>query len=236
MDGRQTAWLGQLGLVPVFRYRLDGPWSKWFGEIGVGLTLTSTAYETQRRRFSTTFNFGDHVAVGRSFGDSDQHELALRVQHFSNAGIREPNSGVNFVQLRYSYRFRCTRFERSDRRCGRLARLAPVFFRLDTPRSGAHAGEEEKPTDDGDVFREEQLLNELLFHRDIPEVVKHQARGQCEQGERERGPTCLEAGDECQRCHDLEQTDSDCERGAVRQASTGHVSRGGNGRHELARG
>ena len=106
MDGRQTAWLGQLGLVPVFRYRLDGPWSKWFGEIGVGLTLTSTAYETQRRRFSTTFNFGDHVAVGRSFGDSDQHELALRVQHFSNAGIREPNPGVNFVQLRYSYRFR----------------------------------------------------------------------------------------------------------------------------------
>ena len=106
MVERQTAWLGQLGLVPVFPYRLDGPWSKWFGEIGVGSTLTSTAYATQRRRFSTTFNFGAHVAVGRSFSSSDQHQLARRVQHFSNAGIREPNSGVNFVQLRYSWRSR----------------------------------------------------------------------------------------------------------------------------------
>ena len=105
MDGRRTAWLGQVGLVPVFRYRQDGPWSKWFAEVGVGLTLTSTVYETRRRRFSTTFNFADHVAVGRSFGSSDQHELALRLEHFSSAGISEPNPGVNFVQLRYSRRF-----------------------------------------------------------------------------------------------------------------------------------
>ena len=105
MDGRQTAWLGQLGLVPVFRYRQDGAWSKWFAEVGVGLTLTSTVYETQRRRFSTNFNFGDHVAVGRALGSSNQHEVALRLEHFSNAGISKPNPGLNFVQLRYSYRF-----------------------------------------------------------------------------------------------------------------------------------
>ena len=105
MDGRRTSWLGQLGLVPVFRYRPEGPWSKWFGELGIGLTLTTTVYETQGKRFSTSFNFGDHVAIGRSYGSSDQHELALRAQHFSNAGIRQPNPGLNFVQLRYSYTF-----------------------------------------------------------------------------------------------------------------------------------
>ena len=33
------------------------------------------------------------------------HELALRVQHYSNAGIRHPNPGENFVQLRGSFAF-----------------------------------------------------------------------------------------------------------------------------------
>lgn len=30
---------------------------------------------------------------------------ALRLQHFSNASIRHPNPGENFVQLRYARRF-----------------------------------------------------------------------------------------------------------------------------------
>ena len=52
------------------------------------------------------FNFGDHLAVGRSFGVQREHELALRVQHFSNGGIKEPNPGETFLQLRYVYRLR----------------------------------------------------------------------------------------------------------------------------------
>jgi len=32
--------------------------------------------------------------------------VALRIQHFSNAGLSEPNPGANFVQLRYAYTFR----------------------------------------------------------------------------------------------------------------------------------
>ena len=34
-----------------------------------------------------------------------RHELALRLQHFSNAGIKHPNPGENFVQLRYAQGF-----------------------------------------------------------------------------------------------------------------------------------
>jgi lipid A 3-O-deacylase len=105
MDGRRSATLGQLGLIPVFRYRLTDESTTWFAELGIGLTLMTTVYETQRKRFSTAFNFGDHVAIGRSFGDSGRHELAFRLEHFSNAGISEPNPGQNFFQLRYTYRF-----------------------------------------------------------------------------------------------------------------------------------
>lgn len=104
-DTRRTAWLGQVGLIPVFRYRLASGASPWFFEAGVGLTLTTSLYETDRKRFSTSFNFGDHLAVGRNFGQRSEHELSLRLQHFSNGGIKHPNPGENFLQLRYAYRF-----------------------------------------------------------------------------------------------------------------------------------
>ncbi|OUL98093.1 hypothetical protein A8M77_33405 [Variovorax sp. JS1663] len=98
--------LTQLAFKPVFRWRLDGGASPWFFDAGVGLSLTSSHYETPAKRFSTRFNFGTHLGVGRNFGARGEHELALRVEHFSNGGIKHPNPGENFVQLRYSYRFR----------------------------------------------------------------------------------------------------------------------------------
>jgi lipid A 3-O-deacylase len=106
MDGRSEAWLGQVGIVPTFRYRAAEGTSPWFVELGIGASLTTAVYETQRKRFSTSFNFADRIGVGRNFGASGQHELSLRVEHFSNAGIKRPNPGENFAQLRYSYRFR----------------------------------------------------------------------------------------------------------------------------------
>lgn len=95
----------QLGLKPVFRYRLEGLASPWFLEAGVGLSLTSRVYHTERKQFSTAFEFGDHLAVGRSFGAAGDQELALRIEHFSNGSIRQPNPGETFLQLRYAWRF-----------------------------------------------------------------------------------------------------------------------------------
>ena len=104
MDGRRTAWLGQLGVVPTFRFRPDRGQSPWFGEIGIGASCMTTVYETQRKQFSTSFNFADHVGIGRSFGEDRRHEVSLRIEHFSNAGIKRPNPGENFAELRYSFR------------------------------------------------------------------------------------------------------------------------------------
>jgi lipid A 3-O-deacylase len=104
-DGRKDAWLGQVGLIPTFRYVPDAGRAAWFLELGVGVTAMTTLYETQRKRFSTSFNFADHVAAGVTFGATRQHELALRLQHFSNAGIKHPNPGENFWEVRYVHRF-----------------------------------------------------------------------------------------------------------------------------------
>jgi lipid A 3-O-deacylase len=95
-----------VGLVPTFRYCDAEGTSPWFVEFGIRASLTTTVYETRGKRFSTSFNFTNRVGVGRNFGASGQHELSLHVEHFSNAGIKRPNPGENFAQLRYSYRFR----------------------------------------------------------------------------------------------------------------------------------
>jgi hypothetical protein len=99
-----TAWITQLGVTPVIRLWPSDA-HRWFVEAGIGGNLLLPVFRTSEKRFSTRFNFGDHVAVGFRFGQEGQHEIALREQHFSNAGIREPNPGQNFTQIRYAYRF-----------------------------------------------------------------------------------------------------------------------------------
>jgi hypothetical protein len=104
-DGsRSSAWVTQVGLTPVLRWQPFKS-SRWFTEAGIGVNLLAPIYRSSDKRFSTAFNFGDHVGVGVQFGEARAQELTLRLQHFSNAGIKDPNPGENFVQLRYSARF-----------------------------------------------------------------------------------------------------------------------------------
>ncbi|MEW5882557.1 MAG: acyloxyacyl hydrolase [Pseudomonadota bacterium] len=100
-DGRRIT---VVGFTPYLRLR-DTRIERWFFDFGVGFNTLSDLYETRDRRFSTHFQFSDHVAVGRSFGDDDAFELSWRFVHYSNAGIRHPNPGVNFQVLRIEYRF-----------------------------------------------------------------------------------------------------------------------------------
>jgi lipid A 3-O-deacylase len=102
-DGHReaTAWPTQISATPTLRlYPARAP--QWFAEAGVGANYIVPIFNSGEKRFSTEFNFGDHVAIGRDFGHS---EVSIRMEHFSNAGIEHPNPGENFGQLRYAYRF-----------------------------------------------------------------------------------------------------------------------------------
>jgi hypothetical protein len=96
-----SAWVSQIGITPVLRWTKPAHGSPWFAEIGVGANVLTPIYRSGDKSFSTAFNFGDHLALGRTFGVRDQHEIAVRLQHFSNAGIKHPNPGEDFVQIRY---------------------------------------------------------------------------------------------------------------------------------------
>ncbi len=95
----------QVGVVPMLRLRFDQGRSPWFAEAGIGLSAMDHHFVTTTKQFTTSFNFVDVVGVGRSLGAAREHELGLRLQHVSNAGIRVPNPGQNFVQLRYAATF-----------------------------------------------------------------------------------------------------------------------------------
>jgi len=94
-----------LGVTPVLRLVPDQGRSALFFEGGIGATIADKRYQTPDREFSTRFNFASHLGVGLRLGAQQRHEVVLRVQHVSNAGIKEPNPGNNFVQVRYALHF-----------------------------------------------------------------------------------------------------------------------------------
>ena len=96
----------QVGVTGVLRLFPGQANQLWFAEFGIGANYITPVYQGDGKTFSTEFNFGDHLAVGRLLGGHRHSSIALRFQHFSNAGISTPNPGENFVQLRYTYQFR----------------------------------------------------------------------------------------------------------------------------------
>ena len=97
--GRHSS-LWQVGFAPILRWwPTENP---FFVEAGFGPTFIS------RTRFadyglSTALQFGSHVGVGYVF--NKRHQVSLRASHFSNASIKQPNDGLELVQLDYALRF-----------------------------------------------------------------------------------------------------------------------------------
>jgi hypothetical protein len=101
--GKQS--LTQIAVVPSLRMRLAQGRSPWFLEVGVGLSYMDRLLVTPNKSFSTRWNFYDLLGAGYSFGASREHELGVRWVHVSNAGLKKPNPGQDFLQLRYTQRF-----------------------------------------------------------------------------------------------------------------------------------
>lgn len=102
-EGRRN--LLAIGAGPSLRWRGDGGRSAWFFEAGTGIVLHSKHYQNAERRFSTRYNFASHIGLGINFGTQRAHELSVRIQHSSNASIKKPNPGEDFLMLRYAHSF-----------------------------------------------------------------------------------------------------------------------------------
>lgn len=74
-----------------------------FAELAVGAHYISDHEIYNGRNMSTHFQFGDHVGAGLSLGPQHDWDVMVRLQHLSNAGLQNPNPGMNFYQLRLTH-------------------------------------------------------------------------------------------------------------------------------------
>ena len=96
----------ELGFTPVFRIQQNRMSAlSPYVEAGVGVHLLSATSISPQRQFGSSFQFGDHVGAGVRFGEKGRYDLGYRYQHLSNAGIKAPNQGINFHEVRLQYHF-----------------------------------------------------------------------------------------------------------------------------------
>jgi lipid A 3-O-deacylase len=92
------------GVTPVFRLERSARGSPYL-EAAIGLHMLSSLDITPLRTFSSHLQFGDHIGFGVRFGHEQRLDFGVRLQHLSNAGLRNPNPGINFLLLRLQYHF-----------------------------------------------------------------------------------------------------------------------------------
>ena len=91
-----------LSVSPVFVYRFNADGWQPFVEAGIGAAYFSDD-RVGDQRMGSRAHFEDRFAVGVQLGERDA--LRLRVIHYSNAGLEDPNDGINSWSLVYSRRF-----------------------------------------------------------------------------------------------------------------------------------
>lgn len=101
-DGDHSSSMHGLSLSPVFVYEFSGQRVQPYIEAGIGLAALSKK-EFEGREFGSKFSFEDRIGLGIRFGEG--HEIGLRAMHYSNAGIKQPNDGIETYSLHYRTSF-----------------------------------------------------------------------------------------------------------------------------------
>ena len=92
-----------LNVTPVWRSESAfGGAAKGYLEAGLGVYLLSHTINNDNNRLPSALEFGSHLGAGVQL--DPRLSVGLAVQHISNAGLKQPNGGINFYMLTASYR------------------------------------------------------------------------------------------------------------------------------------
>ena len=80
-------------------------YTRTYVEAGFGVHLLSETINNDTTHLPTSLEFGSHVGAGLRVGERREATVGIALQHLSNAGIKQPNGGVNFVLLNASFPF-----------------------------------------------------------------------------------------------------------------------------------
>jgi hypothetical protein len=90
-----------LNLTPVWR----GERSWGYVEGGVGVYLLSKTINNDANHLPSSFQFGSHLGAGLRLGERGQGRVGVGLQHLSNAGLKQPNGGINLFLVSASFAF-----------------------------------------------------------------------------------------------------------------------------------
>jgi hypothetical protein len=68
-------------------------------EAGFGGYLLSKTINSPEHRLPSAFEFGSHLGAGVRLGSGS---LGIALQHLSNAGLKQPNGGIDLVLIQYT--------------------------------------------------------------------------------------------------------------------------------------
>jgi hypothetical protein len=95
-DIRGTNRRLDLNVTPVWQAR-----NSWgYVEAGIGGYLLSKTINSPTHRLPSSFQFGSHLGMGLRLGKDAT--LGIALQHLSNAGLKQPNGGIDLILLQYT--------------------------------------------------------------------------------------------------------------------------------------
>ncbi len=100
-DGDDSSSNHSISFAPVFVYEFAGENVRPYVEAGVGVALFANT-EVEGNKLGSAFQFEDRLGVGLRFAGQ---EVGLRAIHYSNAGISQPNDGVEAYTVHYRLSF-----------------------------------------------------------------------------------------------------------------------------------
>ncbi|AEF04484.1 MAG: acyloxyacyl hydrolase [Alteromonas sp.] len=93
-----------LALSPILRFPLTTVFDKPIDlELGIGVSLLDDT-QFAGKDVSTHYQFEDRIGFSTTFGQYQEYRVSLRYFHYSNAGFKKPNPGLDFVSLSFSQR------------------------------------------------------------------------------------------------------------------------------------
>ncbi len=101
-EGDETSSNHSVSLAPVFVYEFAGDSMKPYIEAGIGIAAFENT-EIESHDLGSSFQFEDRLGVGLRFAGG--HEVGVRAIHYSNAGIKNPNDGIESYAVHYRAAF-----------------------------------------------------------------------------------------------------------------------------------
>lgn len=103
-DAGYTFWKGDkrsdnhsISVSPVLLYQFNADVFKPYIEAGIGVALFENT-RIESRNLGSSFQFEDRLGVGVRFYNQ---ALSVRATHYSNAGLKNPNDGIEAYSLHY---------------------------------------------------------------------------------------------------------------------------------------